>query len=191
MSDLFKKAIVFTDLHFGLRHNSPEHNDDCIAFLEWMVVQGKEKGAETCIFCGDFQHHRSQVNSHTLDYMLRAVKILNDNFVKTYFLVGNHDMYWREKRDVSSTKFAALNPNIVFIDNILEIDNVALIPWLVEDEWKKVSKIKSKYIFGHLELAGFKMNAMVEMPDNGTLSSKHFPNQDKVFTGHFHARQTK
>jgi DNA repair exonuclease SbcCD nuclease subunit len=69
--------------------------------------------------------------------------------------------------------------------------DVALIPWLVEEEWKDVSEIKSKYVFGHLELPGFKMNASVEMPDHGALNAEHFEHQDLVFSGHFHKRQTK
>jgi DNA repair exonuclease SbcCD nuclease subunit len=79
----------------------------------------------------------------------------------------------------------------VLVDKPVIEGNVAMIPWLVEDEWKNVSNIKSKYIFGHLELPGFKMNAMVDMPDHGTLNATHFEHQDYVFSGHFHKRQTK
>ena len=68
-------------------------------------------------------------------------------------------------------------------------NDVAIIPWLVGDEWKKVQKIKCKYMFGHFELPHFKMNAMVEMPDIGTIRSDHFKNAGHVFTGHFHKRQ--
>ncbi len=190
-SNLFEKVIVFSDLHLGLKHNSKEHNDDCIEFANWMVAEAKSRGAETCIFMGDFMHHRSTINSQTLDYALNFVSILNDNFKKTYFIVGNHDMFHRDRRDVTSTKFTNLYENIEFIDTVINIGDVAFIPWLINDEWKKVSKIKSKYIFGHLELPGFKMNAQVEMPDHGQLNSGHFQHQDLVFTGHFHARQTK
>jgi hypothetical protein len=35
------------------------------------------------------------------------------------------------------------------------------------------------------------MNAMVQMPDHGQLQSDHFQNQEYVFSGHFHKRQTK
>ena len=31
--NLFKKAAVFTDIHFGLKSNSKIHNDDCEAFV--------------------------------------------------------------------------------------------------------------------------------------------------------------
>jgi hypothetical protein len=64
-------------------------------------------------------------------------------------------------------------------------------PWLVGDEWKAIPKLKSRYIFGHLELPLFYMNAMVQMPDHGQLQADHFGNQEYVFSGHFHKRQTK
>lgn len=190
-SKLFEKCVVYTDLHFGLRHNSAEHNNDCIEYLNWLVSLAKDRGAETCIFMGDFHHHRNNINAMTQDYMIKAMEIMNNNFDKTYFLVGNHDLYFRENRSITSSKFATLFPNIILIDSPIVINDVALIPWLVEDEWKKISSLKSKYVFGHLELPGFKMNAMVEMPDNGELNPAHFIHQDYIFSGHFHKRQTK
>lgn len=189
--NLFNKTVVFTDCHFGLRHNSPEHNQDIIEFLLWMISIAKEKGAETCIFMGDYHHHRNSVNAQTQDFMIKGMQLLNDNFIKTYFLVGNHDLYFRENRSITTAKFATLFPNIVLIDKPTVEGNVALIPWLIEDEWKVITDIESKYVFGHLELPGFKMNAMVEMPDHGALNSSHFINQEYIFSGHFHKRQTK
>jgi DNA repair exonuclease SbcCD nuclease subunit len=64
-------------------------------------------------------------------------------------------------------------------------------PWLVADEWKNIPNIKSRYLFGHLELPSFYMNAMVQMPDHGELQASHFKHQDYVFSGHFHKRQQR
>jgi len=33
------------------------------------------------------------------------------------------------------------------------------------------------------------MNAMVDMPDVGTIKTEHFSGCEKVFSGHFHKRQ--
>jgi hypothetical protein len=44
-------------------------------------------------------------------------------------------------------------------------------------------------MFGHFEIPGFKLNAMIEMPDHGGLNKTMFKNQDYVFSGHFHKRQ--
>jgi hypothetical protein len=103
--------------------------------------------------------------------------------------VGNHDLYYKDKRDVSSTEFGKHIPGVTLVDNIYEEDDVALVPWLVGDEWKKIEKIKAKYMFGHFELPSFYMNAMVQMPDHGELKAEHFKNQEYVFSGHFHKRQ--
>jgi hypothetical protein len=35
------------------------------------------------------------------------------------------------------------------------------------------------------------MNAMIEMPDHGEINTDHMKGFDKVFTGHFHKRQSK
>jgi hypothetical protein len=45
-------------------------------------------------------------------------------------------------------------------------------------------------MFGHFELPGYYMNAMVQMPDHGTIQRGDFGGFDQVFTGHFHKRQT-
>lgn len=188
---LFDKTVVFTDIHFGLRHNSAEHNKDCLDFLDWLIAEAHLRGAETCIFMGDWHHHRSNINILTLDYTMQALRKLNAAFKKSYVMVGNHDLFYREKRDIHSMVVGSEFPNIVLVDAPMVEGDVALIPWLVEDEWREVTDIKSKYIFGHLELPGFKMNAMVEMPDHGTLNADHFKHQEYVFSGHFHKRQTK
>jgi DNA repair exonuclease SbcCD nuclease subunit len=65
------------------------------------------------------------------------------------------------------------------------------VPWLVGDEWKTISQVKSRYMFGHFELPLFYMNAMVQMPDHGELQASHFTHQDYVFSGHFHKRQSR
>ena len=62
MSELFKHAACFTDLHLGLKHNSKQHNQDCVNFAKWFIAESKKRDAETCIFLGDFQHHRSNIN---------------------------------------------------------------------------------------------------------------------------------
>lgn len=189
--NLFESVMVFTDIHFGLKNNSSEHNQDCLDFVEWMIAEAKKKNCKTCIFMGDWSHHRSNINLLTLDYTMQALKKLDSYFDKTYILVGNHDLFYRESRSVHSMVITTEFNNIVLIDKPLVINNVAFVPWLVEDEWKNVCNMNSKYLFGHLELPGFKMNAQIAMPDTGELNSGHFSHQDYVFSGHFHIRQTK
>ena len=186
---MFKKAAVFTDIHFGLKGNSKVHNEDCEAFVDWYIEQAQANGCETGIFCGDWHHNRSSLNLTTMDSTIRCLEKLGQAFDNFYMFVGNHDLYYKDKRDVSSTEFGRHIPGVTLVDNIYEEDDVALVPWLVGDEWKKIEKIKAKYMFGHFELPSFYMNAMVQMPDHGELKAEHFKNQEYVFSGHFHKRQ--
>jgi len=186
---LFKKAAVFTDIHFGLKGNSRIHNDDCEAFIDWFIETAQANGCETGIFCGDWHHNRNSLNLTTMDATIRSLEKLGAAFEQFYFFDGNHDLYYKDKRDINSTAFSRYIPGITFVDKITTVDDVTLVPWLVGDEWKQMSKLKSKYVFGHFELPSFYMNAMVQMPDHGELKGEHFKNQKYVFSGHFHKRQ--
>ena len=186
---MFKKAAVFTDIHFGLKGNSKIHNDDCEEFIDWFIKTAKENGCETGIFCGDWHHNRNSLNLTTMDATIRSMEKLGQSFEQFFFFDGNHDLYYKDKRTINSTAFSKYIPGITFVDEILTIDDVTLVPWLVGDEWKKISNIKSKYMFGHFELPSFYMNAMVQMPDTGELKPEHFKHQEYVFSGHFHKRQ--
>ncbi len=188
---MFKKAAVFTDIHLGMKSNSKLHLQDCEDFVDWFIEQAQANNCETGIFCGDWHHNRNTINVQTLDSTTRCLEKLGQAFEKFYFFHGNHDLYYKDKRDVSSTMFGRHIPGITLVHSILEEDDVCLVPWLVGDEWKKIEKIKAKYMFGHFELPSFYMNAMVQMPDHGELKAEHFKNQEYVFSGHFHKRQVK
>lgn len=186
---MFKKAAVFTDIHFGLKGNSKVHNDDCEEFIDWYIQKAKENNCETGIFCGDWHHNRNSLNITTMDATLRSLEKLGNSFEQFFYFPGNHDLYYKDKRDIHSVEFGKHVPGITVVNEILEDDDVCLVPWLVGDEWKKLQKIKARYMFGHFELPHFYMNAMVQMPDHGELNASHFQHQEYVFSGHFHKRQ--
>jgi len=188
---LFQTAACFTDIHYGLKSNSHTHLNDCHRYMDWFISEAKARNAETCIFLGDWSHQRASVNIATMNASIRDLKKLNDNFDKVYFITGNHDLYYRDKRELNSVEYARDLPNFVMVDEWFVEGDVAIIPWLVQDEWRKIKNIKAKYMFGHLELPYFKMNAMVEMPDHGGLQSDHLTGPEYVFSGHFHKRQYK
>ena len=186
---LFKKAACFTDIHFGNKNNSTQYNNDCARFVNWFIENSQD--CETCIFLGDWHHHRASVNVNTLNHSVANVEKLSKNFDRVYMIMGNHDLYYREKRELNSLPFANLFSNVEIIEEIFTQDDVSIVPWLVGDEWKKLEKLKSRYIFGHFELPHFKMNAMVEMPDHGGLNVNHLSKAEYVFSGHFHKRQNQ
>ena len=188
---LFRKVAVCTDIHFGLKSNSLVHNQDCADFIDWFIATARANGCETGMFLGDWSHQRAAINMQTLQYSLRSLEKLSAAFDRFYFIPGNHDLYYRDKRDIYSTEWARHIPNIQIVNDWFSDGDVVISPWLVGDDHKRIPKLKGQYMFGHFELPHFKMNAMVEMPDHGEIQTDHFGGFERVFSGHFHLRQQK
>jgi hypothetical protein len=190
MTNLFRKVAVCTDIHFGLKSNSTQHNEDCLNFIKWFTTKAREEGCETAMFLGDWHNNRASINIVTLNYSLQALEHLNANFSQVFFIPGNHDLYYRDKRDVQSVEWAKHLSNVVICNDWNIGGDVVIAPWLVGDDHKRIPKLNAKYMFGHFELPHFYMNAMVQMPDHGDVKREDFNSIEHVFTGHFHKRQT-
>lgn len=189
--NLFKKAAVFTDIHFGLKSNSLQHNVDCQNFVDWFISKAKEENCETCFFLGDWNHHRASINMHTLQFGLQALEKLSKAFDRVLFIPGNHDLYYRDRRDIHSVEWAKHLPNVTIVNEFFKEGDVSITPWLVQDDYKKLKKLSGKYLFGHLELPHFYMNAMIAMPDHGEINADHLNGFENAFSGHFHKRQSR
>jgi DNA repair exonuclease SbcCD nuclease subunit len=188
---LFKKVACFTDIHFGLKSNSSTHLRDCEEFVDWFIEEAKKSGCETCIFLGDWSHNRNSLNLFTLDSSLRCLEKLGAAFEQFFWFPGNHDLFYKDKRDIHSSAFGRHIPGVTVVESVTTINEVTLVPWLVGDEWKTMKNLKSRYVFGHFELPLFYMNAMVQMPDHGELKAEDFGKPEYVFSGHFHKRQSR
>jgi len=186
---LFKKVACFTDLHVGAKSNSTIHLQDCEDFVDWFIAEAQAARCETAIFLGDWSHNRNSMNLYTLDTSIRCLEKLGAAFEQFFWFPGNHDLFYKDKRDIHSSIFGRHIPGVTVVEGVTTLDNVTLVPWLVGDEWKSMRNIKSRYVFGHFELPKFFMNAMVQMPDHGELRAEDFVGPEYVFSGHFHKRQ--
>jgi DNA repair exonuclease SbcCD nuclease subunit len=151
---------------------------------------GKKNGCDTALFLGDWNNNRASINILTLNYSIKALEHLNANFDRVFFIPGNHDLYYRDKRDVQSVEWAKHLKNVTICNDWVNEGDVIIAPWLVGDDHKKISKLCGRYVFGHFELPHFLMNAMVAMPDHSEIKREHFSHFGHVFSGHFHKRQT-
>jgi len=191
MTNLFRKAAICTDIHWGLKSNSLIHNQDCEAFVDWFIDTARAQGCETGMFLGDWHHHRASINLQTLHFSLRSLQKLSAAFERFYFIPGNHDLYYRDRRDIHGVEWAQHLPNITVVNDWFKSGDVIIAPWLVGDDHKRIPRMSAQYMFGHFELPHFKMNAMVEMPDHGEVRVDSFGGVGSVFSGHFHLRQSK
>jgi len=191
MSNLFKKAAVFTDLHLGYKQNSQLFLNDCDRYMDWFLDLVKTQNCDTILFLGDFHDTRNSLNINTMDHSIRILNRLNDIGLRVLFIPGNHDLYHKDRRTVTSIRYIEKFKNIELVMDQHTEGDVTFVPWLIGEEHKNMNKIKSRYVMGHFELPQFMMNAMVEMPDHGGLKSDDFGNVGTVFTGHFHKRQRR
>ena len=144
---LFKKALLFTDIHFGLKSNSLVHNQDCEAFVEWAIKLAKEQGCETGFFLGDWHNHRASINLQTLQFSVRALEKLSRAFDTFYFIPGNHDLYYRDKRDIQSVAWAKHLPKVKICNDWVNSGDVVISPWLVGDDHRRIKKLSGKYSY--------------------------------------------
>ncbi len=136
------RSIFISDVHLGTR--------DCKA--EALNNFLKHNTCETCLFLGDWHNHRASINIVTLNYSLRALEHMNDNFEQVYFIPGNHDLYYRDRRDIQSVEFARHLPRVTICNDWFTDGGVTIAPWLCGDDYKRLATMSGQYLFGHFEL---------------------------------------
>jgi DNA repair exonuclease SbcCD nuclease subunit len=194
---MLKKGAYFTDLHWGRRNNSEDHNKDCDGFIDWFISQVESDTTIDHIgFLGDWHEHRASINSFTLDYSYNAMKKLNSVGIPVYMILGNHDLGKKYDRSIFTTRpFEALtNINIINEPTIIKeiVGSALFCPYLFHEEYTELLKYHDvPIIFSHLELNGFIVTGETITMKHGPNHKDFFKKQKRVFSGHFHKRQHK
>lgn len=190
---LFNKAACFTDIHWGAKSDSELHNKDCLRFIDWFIEQVVKHECDSIIFLGDWYHNKSRLRVDTQWYSTGAMNRLNSLGIPIYWLIGNHDIFFKTNRHVHSLPVLhGYYENIHVYNEMKQVGDVLFCPWLVGNEFTTPPDTECKYIMGHFELPTFLMNENMECFDKGMgLLKDHFYKCEAVFTGHFHKRQLK
>jgi DNA repair exonuclease SbcCD nuclease subunit len=189
------KAASFTDIHWGRKNNSELHNQDCIRFIQWFCDNVKaDPTIDHIVFMGDWFENRSAINGLTLDYALIGAKMLDALGLPVYFIVGNHDLYYRTTREVYSTNmFDSLGFNMINTPTVIEDlgpKGALVCPFLFESEYPTLAQyLKTPVWFGHFEFKGFVITGDTKKMEHGP-DPENFKNPRRIFSGHFHKRQT-
>lgn len=188
------KAILLSDIHFGQKNNSKEFNQQCLDFLQFVGDYCNEHLSDEfiTIFMGDWNHVRPTTNNLTLNYSTEGLYALsNIGGSKTYMIVGNHDLYYKDSRLVSSIIIPSNDLGIELIDEPVMVGNCLMCPWLVGNEsLKELIQLHSpKYVFGHFEIPSFSLNKKVKFP--GEYNPFEYNGPTRIFSGHFHTFSEK
>lgn len=185
------KLVMFTDIHFGARNNSDQHNMDNLDYIDWLITIINEEKPSHIAFLGDFYENRNAINVRTLDAATEACRRLNTLGIPIYFIIGNHDLYHRANRKIFSTRMFDDLENFVVVNEPLEINKDWYIaPFLFRDEYPTLAgEINShKYVMGHFEFRNFVVTGATRTLDHGP-DADMFSSPRYIFSGHFHKRQ--
>lgn len=194
------KYILLTDIHFGAKGNSDEFNEQCIEFLKWVKKEtynlSKLNNFEIgcTIFLGDWFHNRNSINVKTLNYGIKGLQILSEignRHVK--FLLGNHDLYYRDRRDIFSIPSIKTEDSYIHIIDKPFVDSYKNLfcPWLIEEEKLSdlIKQYNPQYVFGHFEIPSFSFNRLSKY--DGEYNPSDYQGPKRILSGHFHMRQEK
>lgn len=183
------KGLLFTDIHWGRRNNSLEHNQDCADFIDWVCKEAVTSSVDFIGFLGDWFESRNAIDVSTMNMAYHAAVQLSKLNIPIYFCVGNHDLYKRFTRDKFSTVHYSDIPNFYVVDEPIVYDNMLWVPFLFEEEYPSLVKYRSIPIWlGHFEFAGFAITSYNTIKEDGP-SHKQFDKQ-MILSGHYHKRQS-
>jgi DNA repair exonuclease SbcCD nuclease subunit len=146
---------------------------------------------------GDFLDRRKFVNFSTLNAVRKGfVQELHDHGLQMHCILGNHDIFFKNRSDVNSLRELFYDAFTVYEKpTVVQFDSmkIALLPWInKENEAESMEFVKScdaEVLCGHLELDGFQV--MRNSTFQGGMKSDPFARFKAVYTGHFHTRHSK
>lgn len=189
------KCLLIADPHAGVKSDSDLFLNLFKDFFENFVPEQITKhGVDTIFILGDLFDNRNNLGVKTLNIVYSAFNTLVSKHpsIKIYILLGNHDIYYRNKRDIHSLAILDGFEQITIIDEPTHLNlsnrNIELTPWLTDiEEINKVFQHKADIAMGHYEINGFEMVPGIKEHD-GITPNRFRDNFKLTFSGHFHLR---
>lgn len=198
------KTLIFSDAHIHPHRKKVERLNDCLKALEWVFDEADKRDIKTILFCGDLFHDKQKIDvyGYQKTFEVFAARMPGKQL---YLLLGNHDMYSREKWDISSAAPLSNIPGVTVVDRPCSLDvggyEIGFLPYTHNPpEDLKLIKMKSKFkvLLGHVAVDGAMWNlihgttADVAIEHDGDMvkvTPDVFHEYDQVFLGHYHAEQ--
>ncbi len=188
------KIGIVGDIHLGINENKPKFKEYQLKCLKYIHKKLKEENIKDIIYLGDIFDKRQFITVKTLK---TCFEIFNNDF-NQYFILGNHDVAYKNSNQLNSVEILLGDNNSVIVDDSKEIifDNkkLLLVPWINKNNQEKITKqiekSKAEFLFGHLDLQGFEMLRGI-YSRHSDVSIKLLQKFEKVISGHFHCYSEK
>lgn len=187
------KIALFTDIHIG-KSRDPFYTTTLQEYIDWFIsIVQSDPTIDSIGFLGDWHEVRNSIHIDTMNLSHQLIKKLNDIELPIFFVVGNHDLYNRQTRDIHSCIFFQEFKNVTLISQPTVYDcfdgGALFAPYLFHSEYDNTLKNrKVNHLLGHFEFKDFILTGQsVKMeygPDCTELGS-----YKNILSGHFHKRQ--
>lgn len=191
-----KTKIILGDLHFGIKRFSTDFLKNQLDFFyKQLLPYMKENNIQEIIQLGDIFDNRVSVDIEFLNSIDNFFQELKDRNITFYTLLGNHDIYYRNSREVSLIElFSKKFDNIILFKEKTEVNfgnsKCLFVPWITKNDSFNKEDIKGyDYIFGHFEIANFQIMKGI-LDKDSYLTDDFFLEQGikEVFSGHYHIK---
>ena len=203
------KVLLFSDIHIDQHKKSLDRLHHCLEAFEWVFQTAQSHSIKDVIFAGDLFQSRQKIDVMTYHLTFKILEKYCSKLVNLWLLLGNHDMWFHDKWDISSVEpFSAID-GITFIDKPCTLDvagvPVDFLPYThapldhLNVLRKGLKKRKDrKTLIAHLAVDGAQLNTLhntrsdVIIEHDGEMTrvdSDSFEGWDKVWLGHYHGQQ--
>lgn len=196
------QILLFTDIHIHAHKQSLQRLQDCLDVLRWTFETARKRNIKNVLFLGDLFHDRQKIQIITYHNTFQIFQEYRDLNIK--LLLGNHDLWFYDKWDISSVSPLSALSNVEVIDKPCSVDidgfSVDFLPFTHDpiDVLKVFSGKKSDILCGHVALDGAILNSLYSTTAEVSIESEKdvirvskeiFEGWKKVFLGHFHFGQ--
>ena len=184
------KRILVTDTHLGHKKANDFYLELVSNLFDDIISYADEHNIKELIHLGDFFDNRKNMSLKTLFYA-RSIGNKLRKFDKSYLILGNHDLFYKDRYLPNSHQIFGSMDHIEVIDQPTEVGNMLLVPWIVEGtDWVDfgdfINKTNQKYCLGHWEINGAAMNQTGQVVTDGDWNFNVFSKFDRTLSGHFH-----
>jgi DNA repair exonuclease SbcCD nuclease subunit len=188
------KRILVTDTHVGYKKSSIKYLELMFQLFEDIGKFAEENEIKELIHLGDFFDNRRNISGLAFHYARRIGLNLRGRFDKSHFIIGNHDLYYKDRYLPTFHEMFFTMEHIDVIMEPTEVGNMLLMPWIVEeseffnpqDYYTMYENSDAEYCLGHWEINGAKMNVSGREAEGSAWNFSSFAQFKQTFSGHFH-----
>jgi DNA repair exonuclease SbcCD nuclease subunit len=204
------KALIWSDLHIHNHKDRVDRLQNCIDVLNWVFEVAAKNNCEYIFFLGDLFHERAKID---VKNYLKCFEVFMNHMIRDaadrdmYLLVGNHDMYHKERWDINSIKPLTAIPRVHIVETPQQITlGGRKIDWMphTENPIKELTELKQinggagDILLGHMSVHGAMLNTcygtkadVIVEHDNDMVPVEPavFDDWKMTFLGHYHVAQ--